>query len=203
MNDPAPQQLDDTTIAVLIMDRDEEGLRSLLEAHGPAIKGALRKTYRDVLAPDEIEEVLNQAAFHAWRKISQFDDTRGTLGAWFLAIARNAAIDYLRQADRQRLDLVEDPSEHVDPWSVAEDFSDNPELQKLTEALNDIIDHVLSPQQREVVLADMAANGQADNERLADRLETSVAAVHTARSKAHRRISGELARRGLAPARKE
>lgn len=198
-----PQQLDDTTIALLIMERNERGLRALLEVHGPKVKGSLRKAYRDVLAPDELDEILNQAAFNAWRRIDQFDDARGTLGAWFLAIARNAAVDYLRHGDRAGLDLVEDPSQHIDPWSVAEDFSDDPALRRLAKVVNEIIEHGLSPQQREVILADMAADGQADNERLADRLQTSVAAVHTARSKAHKRISEELAKRGLAPTRKE
>lgn len=202
MNDPTPPTADDD-IALLMMEREEAGLRALLQVHGPAVKGSLRRTYRAVLSPEELEEVFNQAAANAWRNIGQFDDARGTLGAWFLAIARNAAIDYIRQGERQAVVLVEDPSEYVDPWSVAEDFSDDPVLKEIIEAVDHIVYHVLSPQQREVILADMAADGQANNERLADRLGTSVAAVHTARSKAHKRISEELVRRGLAPVRKE
>ncbi len=202
MNENTPQQPDDATIALLIME-DGENLRVLLEVHGPAVKGSLRKTYRGILSQDELEEVLNQAAVKVWRKIAQFDDTLGTLGAWFLTIARNVAKDYLRQADRQGLELLEDPSEHVDPWSVTESFSDDPGVRKLTEAVDEIIEQTLSPQQREIILADMAADGQADNARLADRLQTSVATVHASRSKAHKRIREELANRGLAPTVKE
>jgi len=203
LNNHTPPQPDDTTIAVLILDRDEAGLRALLEVHGPRVKGWLNQRFAELLGPDEIDAVLNVAAFNAWRRIVQFDDARGSLGGWFLRIAHNAAVDCLRQPGQQRLDTVEDPTEYADPWSEAEDFSDDPELQRLTEAVNDIIDKELPPRQREVMLADLAADGHADSERLAARLGITVAAVHTARSKAHKRIREELAKRGLAPARKE
>ena len=189
--------VDDETLVLLIMERDEEGLRRLIAAHGPKVLGWLVKKYRGILSRDDCLSILHEAAAKVWTKIDGFDDSRSSLGAWFLAIARNAAIDFLRGHGGQPVEVREDLTGFLDPNSE-EDEPDS-ELAKVARALDDIIEHRLSPQQRHIIRADLASGDTADGVWLAEQLQTTTAAIHTARNKAHKTIREELTKRGLAP----
>jgi RNA polymerase sigma-70 factor (ECF subfamily) len=49
---------------------------------------------------DEAEEVLSDVFVHVWSRIHQHDTRRGPLVPWVLSIARNRALDRLRQRRR-------------------------------------------------------------------------------------------------------
>lgn len=64
------------------------------------------------------EEVVQEAFLSCWRSRRHFDSARGSVKAWVLGIARNRAIDVLRQnvahevadsGDRRAEDLLESP----------------------------------------------------------------------------------------------
>jgi RNA polymerase sigma factor (sigma-70 family) len=192
---------DDETVVLLIMERDEEGLRRLIAAHGPKVFGWLAKKYRGILARDDCMSILHEAAAKVWTKIEKFDDSRSSLGSWFLAIAQNTAIDFLRGPGGQPLEVVEDPSGFIDPNSE-EDEPDS-EAASAARALDDIIEHKLSPQQQRIIRADLASGDTADGVWLAGQLGTSTASIHTARNKAHKTIREEFTKRGLAPSKGE
>src|ERR1700722_9831456 len=73
------------------------------------------------------EDVAQVALERAWRRGVTFDPTRGSLDAWMTAIARNAALDWLRM----KRAIPTDPSEicatptsgshDPDDWSGLED----------------------------------------------------------------------------------
>ena len=199
-NEQSPLLEDDDDIVLAIMDGQEQGIRALLERHGPKVKGYLNTKYGPLLGQDELEFILHGAVAAAWEKIDHFDESKGELGGWFFTIARNQAIDYFRRADRQITETVEDFEASPPLWIDSKDQDDRPALSpKLKEALDYTIENALSPQQKEVIYADMAAGGQADNSLLATKLGTSVSAVHTARSKAHKKIGNALRDRRLDP----
>jgi len=43
------------------------------------------------------EDVMQEIFFQLWRNPDSFSSSRGSLGAWLLVVARNRAIDHLRQ----------------------------------------------------------------------------------------------------------
>ena len=181
-----------------MMEGNEGGLRALLAAHGPKAMGYLKRAFAEQIPADELEAVLWTAAYKAWKGIGSFDDRKASLGTWFVAIAKNAAIDYLRQRPVEDVTLLDDPAEFADPWTGDVPDEEAPKQKKLRKALDELLAK-LPRLQREVMVADLAADGAADSHLLAERLESTVPAIQTARSKARKTLRNELARRGLAP----
>jgi RNA polymerase sigma-70 factor (ECF subfamily) len=72
---------------------DPDALGDLYDRYGRVVFGVL---YRMLGNPEAAEEVT-QDAFHAvWRRARTYHAERGSVRAWLLAIARNAAIDWRR-----------------------------------------------------------------------------------------------------------
>src|SRR5215831_2623190 len=85
------QSVDDIDIALMMMDRDPEGVRWLLKKYGGNVKAGLWRKFHQVLADPEINEALNVAAFKAFRVAYTYDESKGSLRAWFYKIAHYAA----------------------------------------------------------------------------------------------------------------
>ena len=76
-----------------VVRRDAEALGALYDRHGRVVFGLL---YRMLGSPEAAEEVA-QDVFHAvWRRAGTYRADRGSVRAWLLTIARNAAIDWRR-----------------------------------------------------------------------------------------------------------
>jgi len=76
-----------------IADGDADALGALYDRYGRVVFGVL---YQMIGSPEAAEEVA-QDAFHAvWRRARTYRADRGSVRVWLLAIARNAAIDWLR-----------------------------------------------------------------------------------------------------------
>ncbi|HEV7912643.1 MAG TPA: RNA polymerase sigma factor [Albitalea sp.] len=52
---------------------------------------------RRMLPPDDVEDVVADAYFQAWRDARHFDATRGSAVTWLLTIVRSRALDLLRR----------------------------------------------------------------------------------------------------------
>lgn len=139
----------------------------------------LTKSFGTVLGPAEIENALSDAAYNAWRFAARFDSDRGTLKAWFLKIAHRAAQNVLRSKKSERhADLPEEVSDDRLAYEEKEALPDST-LALLRKAIE-----MLPPLQRAIIEADLAAQGQADSERLANRHETTVNSIYVSRNKA-------------------
>src|SRR5262245_31588772 len=94
----------------MMMDGDPEGARWLLMKYGGKAKAGLRCEFHQVLADPEINEALNVATLNAFRAAPQYDESKGSLRAWFYKIAHNAAIDILRgEKQHKAIPLEFDP----------------------------------------------------------------------------------------------
>jgi RNA polymerase sigma-70 factor, ECF subfamily len=60
-----------------------------------------RGTARRLLRGEDIEDLLAEAYFEAWRNLARFDVTRGSAVAWLLTIVRSRALDLLRRHGSQ------------------------------------------------------------------------------------------------------
>ena len=96
---------------------DADALGLLYDRYGRVVFGVLHGL---LPSPDAAEEVV-QDAFHAvWRRARDYDTAKGSVRTWLLAIARNAAIDWLRtrgkRSERER--PLEDAGERADPFAA-------------------------------------------------------------------------------------
>jgi RNA polymerase sigma-70 factor (ECF subfamily) len=91
-------------------DRDarDAGLAELLRSAGRGNAGAFEAFYdrtvgyasafaRRMVRPDDLDDVLSDAFFQAWREAARFDAARGSAVTWLLTLVRSRALDLLRQ----------------------------------------------------------------------------------------------------------
>lgn len=203
MADGPTTAVDDDYIALLLMERDKEGVRLLLQAHGPKVLGFLRKYF-----PAHADDALQEALKKVLTSIDTFDDTKGKLGAWFLTVAQNAARDLVRGEKKHTHVGYDDagdvaaPAWEVDGSSQKEEPYDPRVLDKDRELLTEILDS-LSPMQREILMRDAAhRDGLVPASQLADELLSTAGSVRANRAKAWKAVDGQLQKRGLPPRRK-
>lgn len=203
MADGPATSVDDDEIALRLMERDKEGVRLLLQTHGPRVSGFLNK-YFPAHADDALQEALKKVLI----SIDKFDESKGTLGAWFLTVAKNAALDLIRGEDRHRHvgydavgDIVARECDGEDTDDESEDY-DPQQLDQERAVLMEILD-TLSPMQREILLRDAAhRDGAVPAALLADELGSTAGSVRANRAKAWKAVDEQLRKRRLPPMRK-
>ena len=77
-----------------------DALAAVFERLGPSVRAVGRRIVGDGAADDVVQETFERV----WRHAARFDRRRGSLDAWVLRIARNAAIGQLRRT-RYHVDL--------------------------------------------------------------------------------------------------
>jgi RNA polymerase sigma-70 factor (ECF subfamily) len=140
MSTGGPQQADDMARVARVVRGDGAALAALYDTHGRAVYSlALRVLGDEADAEDVLQEVFTQA----WRQAGRYDETRGTVAAWLLTMARTRAIDRLR-ARQARPDsgaaLAEDawrdrPAATVDPADALAAERDAERVREALEAL--------------------------------------------------------------------
>ena len=119
-------------------DREIQALIAAMERGEPDALERFRTLYTPLLRyiiapilPDERdrEECLADAVHRAWMSIEQFDSNRGSLAAWLAAIARNAALNRLREAGRHpQWEPLDDHPHLSDPAQGPEEAAITAEL---------------------------------------------------------------------------
>lgn len=121
--------------------RDHQAFTALYRRTSPRLLGVCVRMIGD---RREAEEVLQEAYVAVWQRAATFDPARATAITWLIALARNKAIDRLRQQPSRDVDETFDIESVVDqdpnPASSAEDTQ---EYRRLQECL-----HELEPRQQ-------------------------------------------------------
>lgn len=81
-----------------------EALAALFARLGPQVRAVGRRVVGEAGADDVVQETFERV----WRSAATFDAGRGTIDAWVLRIARNAALGQLRRT-RTHVDLTSTP----------------------------------------------------------------------------------------------
>lgn len=86
---------DDGSLAERLRRREPGALDQLYERYGTVVYSLLLRMVRE----RSVAEDLTQETFlRVWHRAHLIDHSRGAIGAWLLAVARNQGLDYLRSA---------------------------------------------------------------------------------------------------------
>lgn len=95
-------------IVALLQSGDQQGAEELLRHYTPLLRYVIAPILKD---PRDREECLSETAMRIWEKIGQYDTEKGSWMAWLTAIARNTALNRLRQTQRHQAEEVQELSD--------------------------------------------------------------------------------------------
>src|SRR5882672_8971234 len=85
---------------------EQSALAQLYDETSSMLNGLL---LRMLERPEDAEEVLLDVYMKAWKYAARYTDKRGSVQAWLMIMARNAAIDRIRQKRAQPKTLAFEP----------------------------------------------------------------------------------------------
>ena len=91
---PDPSGLDEVLVRA-IASGDTRALAALYDRHAPLMLGLAR---RIVGGTSEAEDIVHDVFVEAWRRASDYDESRGSVKAWLLLRTRSRAIDFRKSA---------------------------------------------------------------------------------------------------------
>lgn len=82
----------------------------LYDNYSSALYGIIYRIVNDEI---QAEDVMQEVFLKIWRKINDYDSTRGRLFTWMMNIARNSSIDHLRK-EKVTLDDIDESVSKLD-----------------------------------------------------------------------------------------
>jgi RNA polymerase sigma-70 factor (ECF subfamily) len=138
------------------------GLAGLVEQMAQGRQDALARLYDETSSvlnglllrilerPEDAEEVLLDVYMKAWKYAARYSEKRGSVQAWLMIMARNAAIDRIRQKRAQPKTLAFEPEATPEPEST-EASPEEQTAERERRRKVQIVLRELPPEQREVV----------------------------------------------------
>lgn len=91
----------DAELVRRMRSKDERALGTFYDRWFPVVHGVVSRMLE---SPDDVEDVVEEAFWQAWRQSERFEPDRGSVQTWLLTIARSRALDRLRARRRLRED---------------------------------------------------------------------------------------------------
>ena len=123
--DSAPEaraSREDAALVRRMQSGDESALGEFYDRWFPVVNCLIT---RMVKVPADVEDVVEETFWQAWRQANRYDPERGTVQTWLLTMARSRALDRLRANRRLREESIDDKD--TAPASFVESPS-NPSL---------------------------------------------------------------------------
>jgi RNA polymerase sigma-70 factor (ECF subfamily) len=89
----------DAELVRRMRSKDERALGTFYDRWFPVVHGVISRMLE---SPDDVEDVVEEAFWQAWRQAERFEAERGSVQTWLLTIARSRALDRLRARRRLR-----------------------------------------------------------------------------------------------------
>ncbi len=102
---PAARAAVDAELVRRMRSKDERALGTFYDRWFPVVHGVVSRMLE---SPDDVEDVVEEAFWQAWRQAERFEVERGSVQTWLLTIARSRALDRLRSRRRLREDPLVD-----------------------------------------------------------------------------------------------
>ena len=83
---------------------DERALGVLYDRWHPLVHGIVMRILQ---SRDDVDDVVEEAFWQAWRQAARYEASRGTVQTWILTIARSRALDRVRSLKRLREEPLE------------------------------------------------------------------------------------------------
>lgn len=138
IDDPSAQQ--DTDLAKLTKDHDENAFRTLFDKH---YNWVYSKTYRMLGNHQDSEEICLDIFVKVWQKIEKWDTNQGSFQSWLNVVAKNTIIDAIRKKERIRESLLSMEDEADLPLSEYADSSPTPDQQLEAQEIQEIVEQAL------------------------------------------------------------
>lgn len=150
--------VDDTEDARLIASMaggDEQSLAALYDRWELVVRAVV---LRVLDRPMDVEEVVEEVFWQAWRQAGRFETARGSVGPWLRTIARTRALDRRRALTRDReVELPEGDDESSTAGdallSGGDDAAELAELSERAELVRDAVDALPAEQRQAMELA--------------------------------------------------
>jgi RNA polymerase sigma-70 factor (ECF subfamily) len=97
----------DAELVRRMRSKDERALGTFYDRWFPVVHGVVSRMLE---SPGDVEDVVEEAFWQAWRQAERFDAERGSAQTWLLTIARSRALDRLRARRRLREEPLIDAS---------------------------------------------------------------------------------------------
>lgn len=107
-----------------LLAQSARGNTSAFEGFYDATAGYARALARRLLRSDDVDDVLADAYFDAWRAVARFDPARGSAVTWLLTIVRSRALDLLRLRAAYPSVGGSDDAAHDSPTDARDDPSE-------------------------------------------------------------------------------
>ncbi len=85
---------DDLALVQRVLDRRQEALAELYDRYAPLL---LAVTRRILATPAEAEEALRETFLQVWNQAERYDSGRSSVSTWLVLVARERALERLRQ----------------------------------------------------------------------------------------------------------
>ncbi len=129
----------DKQMILQIKNRNEEGLRQLIDQYAGLLMSIIHKTL--AVLPEHQEECLNDVLLAIWTNIEQYDETKSSFKNWICVIAKYRAINYLKKYSKTIHHIHWEEEKHEQAYA----HTDKPfekelweiELEALFEPLNE------------------------------------------------------------------
>ena len=95
----------DAELVRRMRSKDERALGTFYDRWFPVVHGVVSRMLE---SPDDVEDVVEEAFWQAWRQAERFEVERGSVQTWLLTITRSRALDRLRARRRLREDPLVD-----------------------------------------------------------------------------------------------
>jgi RNA polymerase sigma-70 factor, ECF subfamily len=133
----------DETLMDRVRVREQRAMTEVFDRYAGLVYSVAFRVLRD---SGHAEDVTQEIFFQLWRNPDSFSSSRGSLGAWLLVIARNRAIDHLRQ--RRPGEAVEDVI-----IASATNLHDEAERSIMMQRVQGIVGELPEEQQRSLQMA--------------------------------------------------
>jgi RNA polymerase sigma-70 factor, ECF subfamily len=95
----------DAKLVLRMQGGDEGALAEFYDRWFPIVSGLINRMLKSA---DDVEDVVEETFWQAWRQAQRYTPERGSVQTWLLTIARTRALDRLRASRRLREESIDD-----------------------------------------------------------------------------------------------